>query len=125
MNELFEEETVSQRKLHVGKGDEVLVLSGKDVGRRGVILSIFPDKSRAVVEGIHMIKRHMRPNQMGEGGIVEREGTIHISNLKLICPKCHQPTRTKSRGVPRDIGNRTKTFRERVCKKCGEIASQN
>ena len=125
MNELFEEETVSQIKLHVSKGDEVLVLSGKDVGRRGVILGIFPDKSRAIVEGIHMIKRHMRPNQMGEGGIVEKEGTIHISNLKLICPKCHQPTRTKSRVDERDVGNRKKKFRERVCKKCGEIAEQN
>ena len=71
---------MSQRKLHVGKGDEVLVLSGKDVGRRGVILSIFPDKSRAVVEGIHMIKRHMRPNQMGEGGIVDLDVTLDFTS---------------------------------------------
>ena len=118
---------MSQRKLHIGKDDEVLVLSGKDVGRRGIVLSIFPDKSRAIVEGIHMIKRHMRPNQMGEGGIVEKEGTIHISNLKLICPKCKEPTRTKRRVYERDVGNRKKKFRERVCKnkECGESAEQN
>ena len=73
-----------KKKLHIKKDDLVLVLSGKDRGRQGVVLEIYPKKERAVVEGVHFIKRHLRPNQMGQGGIVEREGTIHISNLKKI-----------------------------------------
>lgn len=73
-----------KKKLHVRKDDLVQVLSGQDRGKQGVVLEVYPKKNRAVVEGIHFIKRHMRPNQMGQGGIVEREGTIHISNLKKI-----------------------------------------
>ncbi len=73
-----------KKKLHIKKDDLVLVLSGQDRGKQGVVLEVYPKKDRAVVEGIHFIKRHMRPNQMGQGGVVEREGTIHISNLKKI-----------------------------------------
>jgi len=72
------------RTLHIKKNDRVLVLSGKDRGKQGVVLEVFPKKQRAIVEGVHIIKRHMRPNQMGQGGIVEREGTIHVSNLKKV-----------------------------------------
>ncbi len=75
---------MSRKKLHIKKDDLVLVLSGKDRGKQGVVLEVFPKKNRAIVEGIHFIKRHLRPNQMGQGGIVDREGTIHISNLKKI-----------------------------------------
>ena len=74
----------------------MLVLTGKDKGKTGVILEMLPHKGRATVEGIHMIKRHTRPSpQIQQGGIVEKEGTINIANLKLICPKCDAPTRTK------------------------------
>jgi len=72
------------RTLHIKKNDRVIVLSGKDRGKQGVVLEVFPKKQRAIVEGVHIIKRHMRPNQMGQGGIVEREGTIHVSNLKKV-----------------------------------------
>ncbi|MCY4403429.1 MAG: 50S ribosomal protein L24 [Candidatus Poribacteria bacterium] len=75
---------MSKKKLHVKKDDLVKVLSGQDRGKQGVVLEVFPEKNRAIVEGIHFIKCHLRPNQMGQGGIVEREGTIHISNLKKI-----------------------------------------
>ena len=117
---------MSQRKLHVKKDDEVFVLSGKDVGKAGVVLEVFPDENRAVVEGIHMTTRHLRPNPQGQGGIVEMEGTIHLSNLKLICPKCNRPTRTKLQVFERDVGNRQKKYRQRVCKRkdCGEIAER-
>ena len=75
---------MSKKKLHIKKDDLVLVLSGQDRGKQGVVLEVFPRKNRAVVEGINFITCHLRPNQMGQGGIVEREGTIHISNLKKI-----------------------------------------
>ncbi|MCX6935528.1 MAG: 50S ribosomal protein L24 [Verrucomicrobia bacterium] len=70
---------------HVHKGDEVKVISGSQRGRQGKILEIQTDSSRAVIEGINMIKKHVRPTQDNpKGGIMEREGTVHISNLKLI-----------------------------------------
>ncbi len=75
---------MSKKKLHIKKDDLVLVLSGQDRGKQGIVLEVIPKKNRAVVEGIHFVKRHLRPNQMGQGGIVEREGTIHISNLKKV-----------------------------------------
>ena len=75
---------MSRAKLHIKKDDTVVVLSGKDRGRQGVVLEVYPKKQRAIVEGVHFLKRHLRPSQMGEGGVVEREGTIHISNLKKV-----------------------------------------
>jgi large subunit ribosomal protein L24 len=75
---------MSKKKLHIKRDDLVLVLSGQDRGKQGIVLEVLPKKNRAVVEGIHFVKRHLRPNQMGQGGIVEREGTIHISNLKKV-----------------------------------------
>lgn len=75
---------MSNKKLHIKKDDLVLVLSGQDRGKQGVVLEVYPKKNRAVVEGINFITCHLRPNQMGQGGIVEREGTIHISNLKKV-----------------------------------------
>ena len=75
---------MARQKLHIKKDDTVVVLSGQDRGKQGVVLEVFPQKQRAVVEGIHIVIRHLRPNQMGQGGVVEREGTIHISNLKKV-----------------------------------------
>ena len=75
---------MARHKLHIKKDDTVVVLSGKDQGKEGVVLEVFPKKQRAIVEGVHILKRHLRPNQTGQGGIVEREGTIHVSNLKKI-----------------------------------------
>ena len=70
-------------KLHVKKGDEVIVLAGKEKGKQGRIIAVLPKKSRVIVEGLHMIKRHTRKNQQHpQGAIVEREGTVHISNVK-------------------------------------------
>ena len=70
-------------KCHVKKGDEVVVLTGKEKGKRGKIIAVFPKKSRAIVEGLHMIKRHTRKSQQNpNGAIVEREGSVHISNVR-------------------------------------------
>ena len=69
-------------KLHLKKGDEVVVLSGAEKGKRGKIISVSPKSSRAIVEGVKMIKRHTRKNQQNpQGAIIEREGTVHMSNL--------------------------------------------
>jgi len=70
-------------KFHVKKGDEVVVLAGKEKGKRGKIIAVLPKKNRVIVEGLHMLKRHMRKSQQHpNGAIVEREGTVHISNVK-------------------------------------------
>jgi large subunit ribosomal protein L24 len=70
---------------HVHKGDEVLVISGSQRGRKGKVLEIITNSSRALIEGVNMIKKHVRPTQENpKGGVMEREGTVHISNLKLI-----------------------------------------
>jgi large subunit ribosomal protein L24 len=99
------------------KSDNVIVLSGNDQGKTGKILKVFPDKNRAVVEGVNLIKRHTRPTRdLPQGGIIEKEAPVHISNLKVICPKCNRPTRV---GI-RILEDKSKV---RYCKhpNCGEI----
>ena len=81
------------RKLKIKKGDQVIVLSGRDKGRKGEVLRVLPKDNRALVQGVNMVKRHTRPTQMQAGGIIEREASIHISNLSLIDPKSGEATR--------------------------------
>ena len=81
------------RKLKIKKGDQVIVLSGRDKGRKGEVLRVLPKDNRALVQGVNMVKRHTRPTQMQAGGIIERETSIHISNLSLIDPKSGDATR--------------------------------
>ncbi len=101
--------------MHVHRDDTVLVLTGKDRGKKGRIIRLFPLKNKALIEKINMVKRHTRPNQqMPQGGIVEKESPIHISNLKVICSKCGKPTRVGYKKL-----NENKSTR--ICKKCGEI----
>ena len=80
-------------KLKIKKGDRVIVTAGRDKGKIGEVLKIHIKDNRAVVQGINMIKRHQRPTQATGGGIVEKEATIHISNLSHIDPKDDKPTR--------------------------------
>ncbi|NLL13502.1 MAG: 50S ribosomal protein L24 [Fibrobacter sp.] len=76
------------------KNDNVQVISGEYKGKTGRILKVFPEKNRAIVEGINVVKRHTKPNAKNQqGGIVEKEASIHISNLMLVCPKTGKPTR--------------------------------
>lgn len=80
--------------MHVKKGDKVMVISGKDKGKQGVILSAFPKKDRVLVEGVNIVKKHVKPNQLNpQGGIVSQEAAIHVSNVMLIDPKSGEPTR--------------------------------
>ena len=80
-------------KVKIKKGDQVVVLTGKDKGKKGEVLKVLPKENRAVVQGVAMIKRHTRPTQSQAGGIVEREASIHISNLAFVDPKTGEPTR--------------------------------
>ena len=83
------------KKAHIKKNDQVLVIAGKDRGARGKVLRVLAQEGRAIVERVNMVKHHTRPNpQKGiQGGVIEREAPIHISNLMLICPETGNPTR--------------------------------
>jgi len=100
---------------HVRKGDTVIVVAGKDRGKRGRVLRVLPDESRVVVERINMIKKHQRPTQkLRQGGIIEREGSIHLSNVMLVDPTSDRPTRIGMRALA--DGKKV-----RVARKSGEI----
>jgi large subunit ribosomal protein L24 len=75
------------------KGDTVIVLTGRDKGKKGEIIRVLPEKSRAYVQGVNVVKRHTKPTQTAAGGIVEKEASIHVSNLAHIDPKTDEPTR--------------------------------
>jgi large subunit ribosomal protein L24 len=101
-------------KLHVKKNDTVKIIAGKDQGKTGKVLRVFPAKGRVVVENINVVKRHTRPSQLNpEGGIIEKEAPLSISNVMLVCGSCNQATRT---GI-RLLEDGTKS---RYCKKCNE-----
>ncbi len=80
-------------KLKVKKGDEVVVLSGRDRGKKGEVLRVLPKESRVVVQGVNVVKRHSRPKPGEAGGIVEKEAALHVSNVALADPKDGRPTR--------------------------------
>jgi large subunit ribosomal protein L24 len=77
----------------IKKGDKVVVIAGRDKGRRGEVLQVIPKERRALVAGIHMVKRHQRQTAKAEGGIISKEATIHLSNLAIADPKTGKPTR--------------------------------
>jgi len=92
----------------------VAVIAGRERGKRGKVLRVVPARQRVVVEKVNMIKRHQRPTQkLRQGGIIEREGLLHISNVMVVCPKCDRPTRT---GVQQLADGK----KARVCKRCQE-----
>jgi large subunit ribosomal protein L24 len=86
-------------RLHVRKNDTVEVLSGKDRGKRGRVLRVLPERERAIVERMNMLKRHTRPNPQRniKGGLVEREASLHVSKLMIVCPECNKTTRVRHR----------------------------
>jgi large subunit ribosomal protein L24 len=103
---------------HIRKGDFIEVISGRDKGKRGKVLRVHPDEGRIVVEKIHMIKRHMRPSRLTQqGGIIEREGKIHVSNVLLVCTRCDRPVRIGKRLL--ENGKKV-----RVCHRCGDVVGQ-
>ncbi len=107
-------------KLNVKKGDTVVVISGKDKGKQGKILVSYPDKDRVVVQNANMITKHVKPRRQGEpGGRIEKEGPIHVSNVKLVCPKCGKATRVGHEIKEVEISGVKKKKSVRVCKECG------
>ncbi len=99
----------------IKRNDTVVVIAGKEKGKRGKVLVVLPEKQRVIVERVNFIKRHQRPTQkVKQGGIIEREGSLHVSNVMLVCGKCDKPTRT---GLQVLADGR----RARVCRKCREI----
>ena len=100
---------------HIKKDDFVKVITGKDRGKQGKVLRVFPQEGRLTVERVNMVKRHTRPTrQMQQGGIIEREGKLHISNVMLICSKCERGVR---------VGHRILEDKKkvRICRRCNEI----
>ena len=86
------------KKFHIKKGDQVKVISGNHKGKQGQVLEVIGDKSRALVESVNIVKRHTKPSaQFPEGGIIEKEGSIHISNLMRIDDKTGEPVRGKAK----------------------------
>ncbi|MBZ1345077.1 MAG: 50S ribosomal protein L24 [Candidatus Nealsonbacteria bacterium] len=98
--------------MKIKKGDTVLIILGKDRGRKGKVLKIIPEKESLIVEGINIKKKHIRPKKGGEKGrIVQIAAPIHISNAKLICSKCGKPSRIGYKIIEKK--------KNRICKKCG------
>ena len=101
--------------MRIKKGDQVEVIAGKDIGKRGEILNVDRKNDRVMVEGINIVHRHTRPSrEMQQGGIIENEAPIHVSNVMLVCPGCGEKTRIGADFL--DDGTKV-----RVCKKCDEI----
>jgi large subunit ribosomal protein L24 len=106
--------------MRIKKGDTVLVISGDDRGKMGKVLKISKDKNRAVVEGVNFIKKHSRPTSRNpKGGILEKEGSIELSNLMIFCSKCSSPTKVSYKLLKSETGD--KMNKVRICRKCGEM----
>ena len=103
----------------IRRNDNVVVITGKDRGKRGRVLKVDPAKNRLVVEGVNFIKRHTKPNPQRQikGGVVEREAPLHASNVQLLCPECGKPTRLGKRV----LGDGRKV---RICRKCEGVVDK-
>ena len=101
-------------KVHVKTGDTVVVLSGKDKGKKGKVLAVSPKEGKVIVEKINIVSKHIKPRRMGEpGGIIKAEGAMHASKIQIVCPRCKKPTR---------VGHKLYEdgTKSRICVKCGE-----
>jgi len=99
-------------KVHVKKGDTVVLLTGKKEGKKGKVLDVNAKDGTVIVEGMNIVKKHQKPrSQYQQGGIIEKEAPIHASNVMLVCPKCGKPTKVRRRVLENGEKNRE-------CKKC-------
>lgn len=98
-------------KFHVKKGDTVMILAGKDKTKTGKIMNILSNKNKVLVEGINIVKRHVRARGSEAGGVIEKEAPLHISNVQLFCSKCTKPVRTRIKVL--ESGDK-----QRICVKC-------
>jgi large subunit ribosomal protein L24 len=101
--------------VNIRREDKVLVIAGRERGKTGKVRQVLPKDERIVIEGVNVVKRHMKPKSTTarQAGIIEKEAPLHISNVALVCPKCEKPTRVGHRFLP----DGTKV---RVCKRCDE-----
>ncbi len=110
--------------MHVKTGDEVLVIAGKDKGRKGKIKRALPREERVVVEGLNIVKRHMKARGPGKpGGIIEMEAPLHVSNVMLICPSCGRASRTGHRFLE-ETDRKGRPRKVRFCKACDAIVDK-
>ncbi len=101
--------------MHIAKNDIVEVIAGNDRGKRGKVLRVNPKADRVVIEGVNFIHRHTKPRSQSEqGGIIEKEAPLHVSNVKLVCSKCNKGVRVRTK----ILANKKK---ERICAVCGEM----
>ena len=99
-------------KVHVKTGDEVIVIQGKDRGKKGKVLQVAPSEGKVIVENVNIISKHVKPRKMGEaGGIIKAESALYADKVQLVCPKCGAATRVGHEGTGKE--------KVRVCKKCG------
>ena len=104
-------------KVHVKTGDTVVVINGKNRGRKGKDMQVSPAEDKVIVEGVNVVTKHVKPKKMGEqGGLVKAESALYASKVQLVCPKCGAATRVGHTKVENKNG---KTVSMRVCKKCG------
>lgn len=105
--------------IRIIKNDTVKVISGNHKGKAGRVLKVFPNTKRIIVEKVNLVKRHQKArSQQDPGGIIEKEATIHMSNVLVVCPKCSKPSRTR-------IGHLSDGKKVRVCKSCSEMLVTN
>jgi len=113
---------VADTKIKIRKGDAVVVITGKDAGKRGTVDRVLPEERRVIVQKVNMVKRHTKPRpaprrsgsqQVIPGGVIEREAPLSISNVQLVCPSCGKPSRIGYRTT--DDGTKV-----RVCRSCGK-----
>lgn len=106
-------------KMSLRRGDTVVVIAGKDRGKQGKVVDVFPEENRVEVENVNIVKRHLRRQGAAlQAGIIEKPAPINRANLMVICPHCGKPTRVAHRDVPASAGTRER--HARVCKNCGE-----
>ena len=103
--------------IHIKKGDMVKVISGREKGKTGKVLKVIGSKKQVVIEKLNLIKKHQRPDAKGKGGIVEKEGAMHISNVAILCNKCDDGVRVGYKVLEN-------TKKVRVCRKCGEVLDE-
>lgn len=101
-------------KVHVKTGDTVIILSGKERGKKGKVLAVSPKEGKVIIEGRNMVSKHVKPRKMGDQGcIIKAEGAMYACKVQVVCPRCGKPTRV-SHKIYED------GTKERICKKCGE-----
>ena len=101
-------------KVHVKTGDTVVILSGKDRGKKGKVMAVSPKEGKVIVENANIVSKHVKPRKMGEaGGIIKAESAIYACKVQVVCPRCGKPTRVAHKLY--EDGTK-----ERICKKCGE-----